>query len=375
MGFVLALVFSFILLGFSPALAKTEYTVKKGDTLLAIAKKHKVSVKEIQRKNKVRAKSLKPGDTLLIPTKEKKTAAAKKGKDTTALQETPEKKEQAKQKRENVDSADRRSLPDTTTYHSVKKGDTLSSIGRQYSLTAAKLKDMNDLRSSRLRIGQRLIVGFTGTRTYVIKKGDSMWRIAQRFDLDPDELMEMNNMETPDLAIGRKIVLEKRPEPVVDEKKEQIAKAVEAEVMKTAESPDVADQDMTSRLMTFAKKLVNIPYKFGGNSFLGIDCSAYVRKVYGYLGIDLPRTAREQFKTGESVEKHELDVGDLVFFQTYAPFPSHVGIYIGNNLFIHASSRGKKVTIDSLDTPYYVKRFIGAKRLITAPVSGIEPEF
>jgi peptidoglycan endopeptidase LytE len=57
-------------------------------------------------------------------------------------------------------------------------------------------------------------------------------------------------------------------------------------------------------------------------------------------------------------------MGDLVFFKTYASFPSHVGIYLGNNLFIHASSRSRKVTIDSLETPYYFKRFIGAKRFI-----------
>jgi len=66
---------------------------------------------------------------------------------------------------------------------------------------------------------------------------------------------------------------------------------------------------------------------------------------------------------GESVSKEELSMGDLVFFRTYASFPSHVGIYMGNNLFIHASSKNRKVSIDSLDAPYYFKRFIGAKRV------------
>ena len=110
--------------------------------------------------------------------------------------------------------------------------------------------------------------------------------------------------------------------------------------------------------------MLDIPYKFGGSTTLGIDCSAYVKKAYGLLDIELPRTAREQFKTGEAVEKEQLSAGDLVFFKTYASFPSHVGIYIGNNLFIHASSMAKKVTIDNLDAPYYMKRFIGAKRLL-----------
>ena len=65
------------------------------------------------------------------------------------------------------------------------------------------------------------------------------------------------------------------------------------------------------------------------------------------------------------LKKEELSIGDLVFFRTYASFPSHVGIYLGNNLFIHASEKGKKVRVDNLNAPYFVKRFIGAKRLLT----------
>jgi cell wall-associated NlpC family hydrolase len=120
--------------------------------------------------------------------------------------------------------------------------------------------------------------------------------------------------------------------------------------------------------------MLNIPYKFGGNSILGIDCSAYVKKVYGFLGMDLPRTAREQFNEGETIDKEELSIGDLVFFRTYASFPSHVGIYMGNNLFIHASPKGKKVKVDNLDTPYFVKRFIGAKRLLTDENKSADPQ-
>ena len=69
------------------------------------------------------------------------------------------------------------------------------------------------------------------------------------------------------------------------------------------------------------------------------------------------------FGLGTEVTREELSLGDLVFFKTYASFPSHVGIYIGNNMFIHASSREKKVRVDSLDAPYYLRKFIGAKRL------------
>ena len=117
------------------------------------------------------------------------------------------------------------------------------------------------------------------------------------------------------------------------------------------------------KLIRIAHKMLDIPYRFGGSSFLGIDCSGYVQKVFGLLDIVLPRTAREQFRLGKLVGKEELSIGDLVFFRTYAKFPSHVGIYLGDNRFIHASSKERKVTIDSLDAPYFIKRFVGARRL------------
>ena len=109
--------------------------------------------------------------------------------------------------------------------------------------------------------------------------------------------------------------------------------------------------------------MLHLPYKFGGTGSIGLDCSAYVQKVYSLAGFTIPRSAREQFQVGDLVDKKELSIGDLVFFRTYASFPSHVGIYLGNNLFIHASSLSKKVTIDSLEAPYYFRRFIGAKRI------------
>jgi cell wall-associated NlpC family hydrolase len=136
------------------------------------------------------------------------------------------------------------------------------------------------------------------------------------------------------------------------------------EIKNLSKSEELLELNIRDRITLLAKKMLGLPYRFGGNSSFGIDCSAYVQKVYRLAGIDLPRTAREQFRAGESISKEELSVGDLVFFRTYASFPSHVGIYLGNNLFIHASTRIKKVTITSLNTPYFLRRFIGAKRLI-----------
>jgi len=112
-------------------------------------------------------------------------------------------------------------------------------------------------------------------------------------------------------------------------------------------------------------KYLNTPYKYGGNSLNGIDCSAFTQSVYknSWL-IDLNRSAREQFQQGEVIENREdLKFGDLVFFNTRRRVkPGHVGIYIGDHLFAHASSK-IGVTVSSLDYDYYNKRYMGARRI------------
>jgi hypothetical protein len=91
------------------------------------------------------------------------------------------------------------------------------------------------------------------------------------------------------------------------------------------------------------------------------------------MDVKLPRTAREQFVVGEQVLSSDLKKGDLLFFRTYASFPSHVGIYLGENRMIHASSRDRRVVVSKMDTPYYRSRFIGAKRI--SQINGEMPMF
>jgi cell wall-associated NlpC family hydrolase len=111
-----------------------------------------------------------------------------------------------------------------------------------------------------------------------------------------------------------------------------------------------------------ATGFLGAPYRFGGSSLKGIDCSSFVQKIYRIFDITLPRNARQQSKVGISISREQLTEGDLVFFHTKRSL-GHVGIYIGNNEFVHASSKRKVVRIDSLDTPYYQKRFQRAVRI------------
>ena len=119
-------------------------------------------------------------------------------------------------------------------------------------------------------------------------------------------------------------------------------------------------------LIGLAKTYLGWPYKLGGNSSDGIDCSAYVKRVFSAFDVKLPRTAREQFHEGIKVDKDRLAPGDLVFFRSdKTTDPAHVGIVIDDDRFIHASPRhGGGVRIDSLTEDYYRRTFLGGSRLL-----------
>jgi cell wall-associated NlpC family hydrolase len=113
-----------------------------------------------------------------------------------------------------------------------------------------------------------------------------------------------------------------------------------------------------------AKQYQGVPYVWGGTSPSGFDCSGFTHYVFLKNGIVIPRVAKDQYKNGTWVSKSQLKPGDLVFFSTYTPGASHVGIYLGSNKFIHASSGAGKITISDLSNSYYVKHYLGAKRII-----------
>ena len=343
--------------------AEQTYIVKKGDTLNKISRKFKVEVQKIREANDLDSSKLRPGLSLTIPSK---GLNEKSPKGKTVAQQSKKPRENQIANNTTLATAETSPSPHGTQYHTVKKGETLASISRKYSLSINDLKELNNIEKSvRLKSGQKLIVKQTGPKTYTVRKGDTLVKISRKFNTSPDELMEINELDSYELRPGQMLLLEvwlepeeTKPAPVV------VATNISDDLHAMTESTDLNSLNVKDRLVLFAKKMLNIPYRFGGSTFMGIDCSGYVQKVFGFLEVPLPRTAREQFHMGESVSKEELSMGDLVFFRTYASFPSHVGIYLGNNLFIHASSKNRKVSIDSLDAPYYFKRFIGAKRVV-----------
>ena len=125
-------------------------------------------------------------------------------------------------------------------------------------------------------------------------------------------------------------------------------------------------KDTASDITTYALSLIGVDYRFGGNTpDQGLDCSGLIRYVFQQAtGLSLPRSAREQARVGESVSKDKLQPGDLVFFNTRRFQFSHVGLYIGDNRFIHAPSSGGAVQVVNLDNAYWQKAFNGARRIV-----------
>lgn len=138
----------------------------------------------------------------------------------------------------------------------------------------------------------------------------------------------------------------------------------------TAESDTVLTklQDFTDRateLAMLAFSMIGIHYKYGGNTpENGLDCSGLVRYVFKEAwGTTLPRTSEEISRVGQRVETRDLQPGDLVFYNTLRRAFSHVGIYLGDNKFIHSPAAGGEVRIESMDVGYWKKRFNGARRI------------
>lgn len=123
---------------------------------------------------------------------------------------------------------------------------------------------------------------------------------------------------------------------------------------------------VADELLLQAMSLIGIAYKFGGSTpFHGLDCSGFIQYIFKEsLRLNMPRTAAEQARIGIPVKQQELQAGDLIFFSIKNQTNSHVGLYLGDNKFIHAPRTGKNIEVSSLKSSYWAKHYSGARRII-----------
>lgn len=223
---------------------------------------------------------------------------------------------------------------------------------------------------------------------YSVRRGDSLDSICKAFGLTPSQVRQANPGLGADVIPGTVLVLPEKDEAVgqgADRVEDPILiagisydppKATSVDLEAATNPQKISDiparhrrPQMNARrgrllhgVTSAARRFIGVPYSMGGTTSRAFDCSGFVMRVFLINGIQLPRTADVQYGVGSAVKKGEEQPGDLVFFETYLPGPSHVGIYLGNRSFIHASS-SKGVTISTLDQDYFKRRYLGAKRV------------
>jgi len=274
--------------------------------------------------------------------------------------------------------------------YAVRPGDSLYKIAKTYGVSIDALKATNHLEMEGLKLNQILMIptskekrkGETSKKfsslpvSYVVKKRDSLNSISKQMGLSVDEIKRVNQLRTDHLTPGQTLMLshsekvtEEDPEEEIgddEEAPEAVAEEMQEGKQAVSEpSEKWKNQNERNFLVRVVKTFLGVPYRLGGSTLKGIDCSAFVKKIYELFNVNLPRTTWEQIRFGKRVGKSELEEGDLVFFKvpTRRASNRHVGIYIGNSEFVHASSRNKEVRIDNLDTPYFSKRFINGVRV------------
>jgi peptidoglycan DL-endopeptidase LytE len=200
-------------------------------------------------------------------------------------------------------------------------------------------------------------------QVYVVRAGDTLWRISHHLGVRPLDLAAANHLVlTATIHPGLRLAVPDTAPPAT-------AQVTPPPTGPVPERGRIADPPVRLHAAPvspgparIAVGLLGRPYRWSGVGNRGFDCSGLVVHVFAALGRPLPHSSFEQYQVGTLVSRWALVPGDLVFFQTYSAGASHVGIYIGEDRFIHASySRG--VVVSSIEEPYYRDRFLGGRRI------------
>lgn len=315
----------------APAVEASTYNVQKGDTLTKIAQKHNTSVQNIKDWNRLTGDVIYVNQKLVISkmavtkpavTQKPVVNEAPDTKPKPTVTEKPKPVIAAKVENE-ATNVYQQSL-DTNAIHTIVKGDTLTKIAQKYNTTVAQLRQWNTLTSDVIYLGQAL----------TIQNGKA-------------------SIEKDEEAVTTELPKEQTVE-------EMIQNQLESEQLITTR-PTRGQQERYTTVLAVAQQLIGIPYVYGGNTTAGFDCSGFVSYVYSAAGFDITRKSSLDYFTADTKQVKEPVPGDFVFFKnTYIPTISHMGIYLGNDQFIHAGTKG--IEIASLDTKYWADRFVAYKR-------------
>jgi cell wall-associated NlpC family hydrolase len=244
----------------------------------------------------------------------------------------------SKKKKKIVKRSSRKTTTTTLAKYRIKRGDTLSSIARKHHTSVSKIRKANGMKK-----------GATLRQGRTVKVPQKSYRIAKTKTKRYNKKLVASLSHLDTVKLGTKIA--KKPK-----------KYVLSDIFFNGSK---SDKDKCKRIEKVAKKKLGKRYVWGASGTRNTyDCSSFTKYVYRKNGISIPRTSINQSKFGKYVKRKDLKKGDLIFFDTSKRrkgYVNHVGIYLGNNKFIHASSAKKKVVVSSL-SKFYANRYKGARR-------------
>ena len=327
--------------------SKKEHTVTAGDTLFSIAMKYKVSLSDLVALNKLKSTTLiHPGDVLKIPSQNYE------------------------------ESAQKAVATNNKTVYRVKRGDTIYSIAKKYNMKVATLKKLNNFKPHpKIKPGMELTVlgkpveikSRKTPKKHVVKRGENLWMIARKYNLSIYQLRLLNpKIRTHSLRVGSVLNISKK-EAIKLAKLRKYQKRKKRLSGVLARYQRRGSSGSARNVVAYAKRFLGTRYVWGASRPGAFDCSGFTQYVMKHAkGRMIPRVSRRQAYYGRYVTRRNLRAGDLIFFDTSRRrrgYVNHVGIYIGNGKFIHASSGKHRVVITSLNKPFYRQRFMWGRRI------------
>lgn len=374
------------------------YTAREGETPAEVAERFNISVRDILRANPnmVADQPLRQGEVILVPVKEESSKA------TTLSRQKPTNSPQKQQS----------SHPSSTSFaraywiYTVQAGDTLASIAQKFNIPVSALVHANNLpTNATLAPGQVLMVPVLEQKMEIKASQPTNASSTQQKASATHQTVSMHRppvLPAPRIFgyVGTVIASVASIRSAPRESAPVWSRVVRGtQVIITTERPGwygvlmvngstgwVAQSALkkenrtifwddimrafggqlgrdNSAVVAEAMRYLGVPYRYGGTSPVkGLDCSAFVQKVFASRGIKLPRTAAEQAKVGIPVSLSDLRPGDRLYFAVKGNRIDHCGIYIGNGLFIHASGRHDAVVISSLSEPLYARSLVAIRR-------------
>ncbi|WP_339175245.1 NlpC/P60 family protein [Solibacillus sp. FSL R5-0691] len=309
----------------APDAEASTYTVKHGDTLTKIAKAHNTTINQLKQWNNLSQDRIFIAQKLVVaPAKSAVNAVSKSPAVTkTATVTTAPKTTAVSVVEEKVER------PQNTVSHTVIKGDNLTKIAKKYSISVASIKQLNNLKSDAIKVGQKLTISQQATKDLAVEAPSAKTVEA-----------EINFSQTADEAIEKQLKKEVALPGKVSQQTERLyGQAIQA-----------------------ANAVLGTPYKYGGTTIEGFDCSGFVNYIFNSVGVQMDRKSSLMYFEQDTTKVTQPVPGDLVFFKnTFIPTISHMGIYLGNDEFIHAGSKG--ITISNVQEKYWAERFVAYKRL------------